>query len=1409
MENISEKPSREHTSAFDSKTFELDVQIKVHETVGSASISPSGRDVVLASREGLHIIDLDNLYSTPRHLVHRSPWEVADVQWSPFSSRDYWIVSTSNQKALVWNLDMLTRQAPIEHTLHAHSRAITDINFSALHPDLLATCAVDSYVHCWDLRRPAKPVLTFAEWNAGATQVKWNRQDAHIIASSHDKYLHIWDDRKGTIPLRTIEAHATKIYGIDWNRTRASDIVTCSLDHTIKFWDYENDASEPERVIHTPYPVWRARHTPFGYGLLAMPQRGNFDLHLFDRRLGDGESRESVGSPTTSFKGHNDQAKEFLWRSRGTVEDGIDNRDFQLISWGMDRQLLLHRITDEHLKPVGHQKGENLERGLKFTRQGAEYRTFRDEPTHAHATNLQDEENKPKGLGALLAAAGMSRAPLPVHRSEGVHMTPSVGMQARRTPNRTINPIAWMAGVRVGRAGPLPVMVRGFTPRSSRINQNDHQIVWDTPESLSDEITYVGKKYKKVTFELANIGKRSATVTLNGPWAADEKPAFLRVNLSFPDNYPADACPQYDFEKTVSAISEDTMERLKRELRSITEHYQTKKRGSLEAIITYLLGERGLEDSISFSNADDVAGLAADESSSSDEEEGVGPAFHHPDGQDLELSGAEIGPSTANVPVPKTCGALWTPDGRLVCFFPPKPEPKPLFSLSTLRAANHLQRGNRVFEGFGRLNTESPDLRENSSVVDDETSDSGGSSESSSTTSSDSERDIGRLPSRFMRSAAWKGAMLRFHKTSQQSSAEQGSKGGAGKSKAIISIHDLHSLLPAKKALAGEYLMFGNGPLVCDHNSRVAAVYGDDDTAAVWNLAKLMLYNEIPLEIMDQQQRKEPIVVLARRSWVRVKKKDSGIDLQLDKPATVENPALRGRVKWGNHPIASVWLIPQLFEHYEKLADIQMLAMLSCIFFEPAAKEGVHTTLIRQHKKEFPMSMKSAAFGLDYFATQEVAWSLFQPNVLVSSGLRSSFAKPWDNGDAKLGVYGSAESSNGPWGTDNFHSEPPTPFSTGDTPPVLSRSNTFRSSAAGSFSTSPEHHLATQTRRVNSNISNAFQSLRTLAMNVSSSPPTQGRHRNDGDLSTSAPTSGITWGENKVYDSPRAHAPRSTRVSTSGKRDPYGFLLDDGFVDSYSVEGAVLGPERNSSSLGSDERFSTSTAPTNITESITIPRGGSSSIRVTMKNQNRFDNEAHGSVPLLDPGSDERYKAYRMMYAHLLGSWELWVERAELLQFNGLTSYWEGGKSAWAIDPDGVHERSEKGPKVGSDICHFHHSGRSDFAQGSFDARSHHPSGASTPHVDKEKPEFQKFAIVERAGETVFEHASPPRPLALLVVQCEICVQSIVGLFYQCAACGRGMHWTCLELFDGRYNCFCGREVPHFSTWRTTGGEAA
>lgn len=405
---------------------------------------------------------------------------------------------------------MVSSQASIEHVLHAHTRAITDINFSAHHPDVLATCAVDSFVHCWDLRHPARPAVTFCDWFAGATQVKWNRQESHILASSHDKFLRIWDDRKGAYPLKSIEAHATKIYGVDWNRTATNNLITCSLDRTIKFWDYTNHNGKPDRIIATPFPVWRARYTPFGSGLLAMPQRGDHDLHLYDCGLDEGIGTKSPmpSSSVYQFSGHNDQVKEFLWRFRGTIADDIDNREFQLVSWGTDRILRLHRVVDDVLDSVGYRQGMKIKTKLNFTRRNATYKTFRDSPERSDTktrrstsvAGMFDPDGGVNSRNSGVLSFGMTQAAMPTRVGWGNEgfIGSVAGKKAKASGE--MDAISWMRGVRIGRRVTTPSgMDQSLASMLSPELKADKS--WDAFESLGEEISHVGDKFGRVAFE--------------------------------------------------------------------------------------------------------------------------------------------------------------------------------------------------------------------------------------------------------------------------------------------------------------------------------------------------------------------------------------------------------------------------------------------------------------------------------------------------------------------------------------------------------------------------------------------------------------------------------------------------------------------------------------------------------------------------------------------------------------------------------------------------------------------------------------------------------------------------------------------------------------------------------------------
>ncbi|GLI77906.1 hypothetical protein PoHVEF18_006202 [Penicillium ochrochloron] len=981
------------TSAFESPTFDEDSSFHVEQPVGSMSISPCGRDVVLASKEGLHVIDLDSPYSPPRYLPHHTPWEVADVQWSPFASRDYWVVSTSNQKALVWNLAMKTWQNSIEYVLHAHSRAITDINWSAFHPDILATCAVDSFVHCWDLRTPLRPAISFSDWFTGATQVKWNRQDPHVIASSHDRYLRIWDDRMGAYPIKSIEAHDTKIYGVDWNRVRRGALATCSLDKTIKFWDYTTDTEVPEKLIRTPFPVWRARNTPFGWGVLAMPQRGNSDLHLYSRRAGEGSNPEDDLPLVHSFPGHKGQVKEFLWRPRGGVVDGIDNREFQLVTWGTDRELRLHRVDPEILERVGYEKGKSFISTRNVTRLGAVYRSFRDVNSDLEVEELDAASSVGPHHAVTTqypGGPGMNAISVPHARAwtRSSHVDTRMGMQPRSNLRADTNPIAWMRGVKISG--------------------------WDI-ETLGDEISHVGEKFSKVAFESVDVRQRKISISLNGPWGAEGASLFLKVDIKFPVSYPKTSIPTFNFQKT-AAVTDELSQKLTAELRTIAETYMSRKRGCLEGAVRYLLGESSLEESIAW-----ILGETGDnvkspingelEGESSDEDE-VGMT----QSQELGMSSELLRPVNANVmvPVAKGCGALWANDGRLICFFPPKKDKSTeLFDNIGFKEMSRLSRSDKVFEGFGRLQTSSPGPRMTGTIAstDDGASDYSDDSYSETSSSSGSSDILSGLPARFQAPQTWRSAGSIGIYRPRSTDNSQRSTAGAATAKLpeaprnVVSIHDLSDMLPVKRELASQYRICGKGTDVCAHNAAVALDAGCYELAQIWGLIKLIL-----------QVRGKPLSTLESR--MAIKRIAQGHTMSpgqaSDKGGLYKNLA-SSVVGWGDHPMGSHWLVPALFDHFERIGDVQMVAMLSCVLLE-ANHEG------RPGKPSEPR-LEERAFSLDFSSVA----STVQNNKSQAATPASSLPRE----PQPVPPHTSARSSSEIW---RFDSTPP--YSTGTTPPL-------------------------------------------------------------------------------------------------------------------------------------------------------------------------------------------------------------------------------------------------------------------------------------------------------------------------------------------------------------------------------------
>ena len=824
--------------ALSKTTFKNNASFQVTASVGGASISPCGRDVALASSESLQILDLDNPNLAPRVLPYHAAGNVADVQWSPHAVREAWVVVATGSFATLWDVATSTPHKPVKRSLCGHDRAIADLNFAVFHPDVLATSGLDTSICLWDLREACvRPTGKLSDWFAGGYQVKWNRQVDNILASSHDNRLHIWDIRNGAQPLRTIDAHWNKIHGLDWNRDYKENILTCSLDHTIKLWNWArspdpvgDSVGDPiDRVIRTPYPVWRARHTPFGFGIIAMAADEDQHLYLYDRRTKKLSDRDSAIESVHVFHGHSGRVQEFLWRYRGGVEDQHDYREFQLVSCGRDKKLCLHKLPTKTLAMVGFEKGARFEGSMLFTRKGAEYKTFRYES----AASVSNDSAVKLLNETLKSRAGSVQALGPAVKGETFCDHLSLANLNQK----------------LSRSG-----VSSNSPRSTVQNQTD-----DLPSYLQEghaqfdcdemyqEVTEAADRYD-VVLEKVNIQKRSARFSLEGPWGIREAPVNVKIALKFPHSYPQSS-PTFRLVASPLAYP-GASTHLQRSATVIINRHSSLHRRCLEPLLEFVLGRGTLEQCtpaqvVNPTVLRDVTSFDAVEHPEicDRQPENMVPAeaLEATDGMTSISEGQErLGlddsmidlpqPHNINVPASRTIGARFAPNGQLVCFFP----------ADTTDAEPHRTPDEPDFRGkvpslmgesLGYFDT---DTRRIGSLSG---SHSGSFTRQSSLSSPLTESLSNLRRSQTFRSSCASGRppegetngkeVNRVGADGNEAFQDGYAKSGAAKRRSKVSLHSSHGLLLMDEELAHQYHMSGLSSKACVTNSQASKQQAD------------------------------------------------------------------------------------------------------------------------------------------------------------------------------------------------------------------------------------------------------------------------------------------------------------------------------------------------------------------------------------------------------------------------------------------------------------------------------------------------------------------------------------------------------------------------------------------------------
>ncbi|XP_068150301.1 GATOR2 complex protein Wdr59 [Drosophila tropicalis] len=303
------------------------------------SVDYTGQWVLLAGRGHLALQRLGQDDGTLRRHERQSKYEVSVAEFAICPSRKEYCAIATNQ-----HIDIV-RWGPAEpyyeNSLRGHTRTVTDIDWHGKDANLLVSCSIDTFSHIWDLREPRKPVVSLnAVCMSGATQVGFNRVSGNLLAAAHDGDLRIWDIRKGSCPTHYITAHLNRVHGINWSHRRETCLATASQDGTVKYFDVCNPR-RAEKIITTLSPVWRARYTPIGNGLVSIvvPHlgRGQNSLLLW--------SNSKQTDPICSFVGHTDVILDFAWRPNRE-----SSTEIELVTWSRDRTLRVFKIDDNMLK---------------------------------------------------------------------------------------------------------------------------------------------------------------------------------------------------------------------------------------------------------------------------------------------------------------------------------------------------------------------------------------------------------------------------------------------------------------------------------------------------------------------------------------------------------------------------------------------------------------------------------------------------------------------------------------------------------------------------------------------------------------------------------------------------------------------------------------------------------------------------------------------------------------------------------------------------------------------------------------------------------------------------------------------------------------------------------------------------
>eukprot|EP00300_Choanocystis_sp_HF-7_P018311 c20005_g1_i3.p1 GENE.c20005_g1_i3~~c20005_g1_i3.p1 ORF type:complete len:319 (-),score=29.11 c20005_g1_i3:534-1490(-) len=202
-----------------------------HEgAVWTACVSGDGSILISGDRNGCV-----EIWDVPRRvLLGRLPeahkLDVYGLSISPDGSE---FVSGSRDKSIkLWD----THSCSLLRSFSGPSpiSALT-VNWAA---QRMASGSTDATVKLWDMTKKGPPIKTMLDHQDGVVCVAFTLDGAQLLSGSCDRSIDIWDTKDGSLQAKLV-GHLASVTGIATSQSTNALIVSCSIDHSIRFWDLE------------------------------------------------------------------------------------------------------------------------------------------------------------------------------------------------------------------------------------------------------------------------------------------------------------------------------------------------------------------------------------------------------------------------------------------------------------------------------------------------------------------------------------------------------------------------------------------------------------------------------------------------------------------------------------------------------------------------------------------------------------------------------------------------------------------------------------------------------------------------------------------------------------------------------------------------------------------------------------------------------------------------------------------------------------------------------------------------------------------------------------------------------------------------------------------------------------------